>query len=972
MILLRTAAPRWVRSLGNPRLGSFGSTAFLRNSSSSSGSGLARELGDPSKTVRQAAILASLAGLRDNGKLSEATEVSTNPYELDRHGRGESHHRGYTLNGTANDTANDTANETNDPLTPDVIVRPQTVKDVSELLGFCNEHRIPVIPYGAGTSVEGHVCATTRGSISLDMAGFTEVVLPGELDSETETESSSEVSLPDPIARVGAGVSRKTLNEALRATGMQFVVDPGADATIGGMVATGASGTTTVRYGTMRENLLGLECVLADGTIVSRIGGRVLKSSAGYDLVGLMCGSEGTLGVITSVTVKLHPIPDHVVAAVCVFESLADAANTVAMLKFCEVPMVRCELLDATSVAAFNASNSNGNSGNSRPMEEKATLFLEFQASSEEALKEQIATTQEICTGDEFGGSDFRFTSGEEERKALWAARHNLYYASINYRKGSTTAFLTDACVPLSEFASVLDETVRDVEETGVVGPCFGHAGDGNFHCILPVSEDEPDEYMEKVFAVHERIIRRALAAGGTCTGEHGVGYGKIKYLGDQYGEGAVRMMERVKASLDPNNILNPGKVVEFRYASMYGGFGGKGSTTCFAQSHISLHPCQDICGGLSSNRAIVGIKATPVKRENLEFRLQGRDVVSILLVEHGWKISLDDRLSEVETGNVVHLVVDSGGCACHGGRLIDAERQAPLFRRDLGNDGQPVTQGRSGRVHGGKTRVHGRSNSIGSKGEGRFQVHGPDEFHQIFGHPVGFRREFPGVNQPHHLLGTRHSNMPFHHKADESNNLKRPGVDAGQTNLSRNEIVGTPKGIHAGVHFETLRVELLDCGGLVKRRVFSRHCLGNVLEGHLVVPGGRPMVPAGRCISSPACNLGLDNVSQLVPKLGITGKERSGAHAIHPVGRVVLFLDKLIVIGSYDRIGHCIFLQDGCRFPTQGIILRHQREDRGVDTHGVAAVRGAILVCNGWALVEPEVGKGAELPSHGVFVRWH
>ena len=254
----------------------------------------------------------------------------------------------------------------------------------------------------------------------------------------------------------------------------------------------------------------------------------------------------------------------------CVFDSLADAANTVAMLKFCEIPMVRCELLDATSVAAFNADSSGSGSGaTTTKMEEKPTLFLEFQASSEEALKEQVETTEEICTNEDFNGSNFRFTSGEEERKALWAARHNLYYASINFRKGATTAFLTDACVPLSKFAQVIEETVQDVQDMEVVGPCFGHAGDGNFHCILPISEtDETDEYMSKVFQVHENIIQRTLKAGGTCTGEHGVGYGKIKYLKEQYGPGAVHMMELIKKSLDPNSIMNPGKLVDYRAAT--------------------------------------------------------------------------------------------------------------------------------------------------------------------------------------------------------------------------------------------------------------------------------------------------------------------------------------------------------------------------------------------------------------------
>lgn len=251
-------------------------------------------------------------------------------------------------------------------------------------------------------------------------------------------------------------------------------------------------------------------------------------------------------------------------AAICVFESLADAANTVAMLKFCEVPLVRCELLDATSVAAFNR-----NTKDVKKMEEKPTLFLEFQASSEQALHEQIATTEGICTSDEFNGSNFQFTANEEERKALWAARHNLYYASINFRPGSTTAFLTDACVPLSKFAAIIDATAKDIKDAKLVGTCFGHAGDGNFHCIFPISETkESEEYMTNLFAVHDKIIRRSIAAGGTCTGEHGVGYGKIKYLGDQYGTGAVQMMKMIKRSLDPNNILNPGKVVEVRAAA--------------------------------------------------------------------------------------------------------------------------------------------------------------------------------------------------------------------------------------------------------------------------------------------------------------------------------------------------------------------------------------------------------------------
>lgn len=488
-------------------------------------------------TSRQDLILSSL-----DGKLSSLTEFSINSYDLERHGRGESYHP---------------------TCRPDVVVTPSTVKDVSQILRFANMHRIPVIPFGAGTSVEGHICAL-EGGISLDMAKFQDIVLPGE---ESGCDNNVEAAtMPDPFATVGAGVTRKSLNAALRHTGLQFVVDPGADATLGGMTATGASGTTAVRYGTMRENLLRVECVLPDGTI-AKTGSNALKSSAGYDLVSLLCGSEGTLGVITSVTVKLHPIPEHVVAAVCVFESLADAANTVAALKFCEIPVVRCELLDATSVAAFNTMISNNKSNSVVEMEVKPTLFLEFQASSEDSLQEQVRLTEGITR--DFGGSNFQFTSGEEDRKELWAARHNLYYASINLRKGATNAVLTDACVPLSNFAELIETTVKDVEEKGVVGPCFGHAGDGNFHCILPIMDGDSEEYISKVHEVNDNLIRRTLAAGGTCTGEHGVGYGKIKYLDQQYGSGAVRMMNTIKKSLDPNGIMNPGKVVSDRLFSL-------------------------------------------------------------------------------------------------------------------------------------------------------------------------------------------------------------------------------------------------------------------------------------------------------------------------------------------------------------------------------------------------------------------
>ena len=468
--------------------------------------------------------------------LSSSTELVLNPYELQRHGRGESFHP---------------------TKPPDAILRPASVQDVATILSFCNEHKIPVVPFGVGTSVEGHVCCL-EGGVSLDTSLFQSIEAPLDLLSDGSGDgfsTSSSSSLPDPIARVGAGVTRMTLNSALRHTGMQFVVDPGANATIGGMVATGASGTTAVRYGTMRENLLQVQVVLADGTVVNA-GTQALKNSAGYDLLSLLCGSEGTLGVITSATVKLHPIPEHITAAVCVFETLKAAAEAVAMLKLCDIPVLRCELLDGPSVAAFNAYNKK----DSLDRVVAPTLFLEFSASSATALGEQVERTKTIC--DDFGGSDFQFTSGEEERKALWAARHNLYYAALNLRPGAKDAMLTDACVPISKFAEIIEATARDVEELDVIGPCFGHAGDGNFHCIMPLVEGDSADYVARLHQVNDRLIQRTLAAGGTCTGEHGVGYGKIKYLEAQYGVGAVKMMKAIKQSLDPNAILNPGKVV--------------------------------------------------------------------------------------------------------------------------------------------------------------------------------------------------------------------------------------------------------------------------------------------------------------------------------------------------------------------------------------------------------------------------
>ena len=313
----------------------------------------------------------------------------------------------------------------------------------------------------------------------------------------------------------------------------------------------------------MRENLLSLTCVLPDGTI-AQCGTRALKSSAGYDLASLMTGSEGTLGVITKATVKLHPVPTFVTAAICHFDTVHEAAEVVQMIKMCNVPVERCELLDESSVMAFNqysASASQKGGNMMKPLPLKPTLFLELTGSSPTAVQEQVDQIQSICLED-FHGSNFEFQTDDAERKALWAARHNLYYASLALRPGATGAILTDACVPLSKFADLITSTVEAIQEAKVVGPCFGHAGDGNFHAIFPVLDSDSEEYWNTLHTLNDDLISRTLEAGGTCTGEHGVGYGKIKYLSQQYGEGGVEMMRRIKRGLDPLNIMNPGKVV--------------------------------------------------------------------------------------------------------------------------------------------------------------------------------------------------------------------------------------------------------------------------------------------------------------------------------------------------------------------------------------------------------------------------
>ncbi|KAL3809008.1 LOW QUALITY PROTEIN: hypothetical protein ACHAXA_000288 [Cyclostephanos tholiformis] len=539
-------------------------------------------------------------------------------------------------------------------------MRPTNVEEVRDILSACCKMKrkveaggdegdgedipivevVSVIPYGAGTSLEGHlqfmlpvederdpnddaeegeirdipiydiginascrrVRIKRRGGISMDMCNFKYI---GEVGD-------------DAFVKVGSGVTRNALNEALSSRAciisllpptpisMQFMIDPGADATIGGMTACAASGTAAVKYGTMRENVLAMTVVLPPTTIPSlndgsstvtsdnsrpgvvRLGCNALKSSAGYNLPALFIGSEGTLGVMTDVTVKLHPIPAYVLAASCAFDDLHRAAEAVATIRTI-VPVSRIELLDELSIRAFNQSlPTEVGCGDGvddvvddalrvKPMEPKPTLFMELESHSEISAREDLSVARNICMTD-FGGRNFVSAADETTRKALWAARHRLYYSAIALRavgddgdEGPTSqsTIVTDVCVPLSHFADIISATAVDVRESGVVGPCFGHAGDGNFHCILPLKKNDTNEYRDRVTAIIENMTMRAISVGGTCTGEHGIGYGKKRYLARMHGEGGLSMMEALKRSIDPWNIMNPGKIVSNDF---YGG----------------------------------------------------------------------------------------------------------------------------------------------------------------------------------------------------------------------------------------------------------------------------------------------------------------------------------------------------------------------------------------------------------------
>ncbi len=415
---------------------------------------------------------------------------------------------------------------------PDAVAFAGSTEDVAAIVGVCARHKIPVIAYGTGTSLEGHVQAL-HGGVCIDLSQMNAIL---------------EVNAEDLDCRVQPGVTRKQLNSHLRDSGLFFPIDPGADASLGGMTATRASGTNAVRYGTMRENVLGLTVVLADGRVI-RTGGRARKSAAGYDLTRLFVGSEGTLGIITEVQLRLYGIPEAISSAVCSFPTLEGAVNTVTQTIQMGIPVARIELLDEFQMDAINRY-----SDLSYPAQ--PTLFFEFHG-SDSGVREQAELVGEIAA--EFGGGDFQWAVRQEDRNKLWQARHDAYYAAMALRPGCK-GWATDVCVPISRLTEVMLETRNDIDASGILAPIVSHAGDGNFHLVFLVDTANPEE-MAKASAVNDRMVARALAAGGTCTGEHGVGYGKIEFLKAEHGE-AVSVMRQIKTALDPDNIMNPGKVL--------------------------------------------------------------------------------------------------------------------------------------------------------------------------------------------------------------------------------------------------------------------------------------------------------------------------------------------------------------------------------------------------------------------------
>ena len=466
---------------------------------------LSAHLAEPSPRTVTAECLAAL-------KARFGEQMSTAQIVREQHGRDES---AYT-----------------DVPPPAAVVFAQSTRDVADALALAEQHCVPVIPFGVGSSLEGHLLAV-QGGISLDLGRMNRVL---------------SINAEDLTVTVQPGVTRKQLNDEIRSTGLFFPIDPGADASLGGMCATRASGTNAVRYGTMRENVLALEVVTASGEVV-RTGTRARKSSAGYDLTRLMVGSEGTLGVITEITLRLYPLPEAVSAAICSFPSIEAAVRTTIQVIQLGVPIARVELIDANTVRMVNA--------HSRlSLMESPMLLMEFHGSPA-SVKEQAETVQDIAS--EFGGQAFEWATTPEDRTRLWTARHNAYFAAIQSKPGCR-AISTDTCVPISRLADCLLDSVAEADAAGLPYFLVGHVGDGNFHFGYLIDPALP---AERALAeeLNHKLVMRALSLGGTCTGEHGVGLHKMDFLVQETGAGTVDMMRTLKRALDPKNILNPGKI---------------------------------------------------------------------------------------------------------------------------------------------------------------------------------------------------------------------------------------------------------------------------------------------------------------------------------------------------------------------------------------------------------------------------
>jgi len=439
--------------------------------------------------------------------------VSTSESLREQHGRGESWHPTQS---------------------PDAVCFARSNEEVAEIVKRCAEFKTPIIAYGTGTSLEGQVQAV-NGGICIDMSQMNAVL---------------EVNNDDLDCRVQAGVTRRQLNQYLHDTGLFFPVDPGADTSIGGMTATRASGTNAVKYGTMRENVMALTVVTANGEII-KTGTRARKSSAGYDLTKLFIGSEGTLGIITEIQLRLYGLTEAISAAIVNFPDVRSAAEATILTIQMGIPVARIELLDTAYMAAINQYSKTD-------YPELTTLFLEFHG-TEASVAEQVAMFEEISA--DFGASGFRWAAKEEDRRQLWRARHDAYYAGLAVKPGSR-GYVTDVCVPISRLADCITQTQADIEEQGLFAPIVGHVGDGNFHSTVFVDPDD-DAMFERVLEFDKRLVKRALAMGGTCTGEHGIGMGKLKHMRNEHGDGAVELMRTIKRALDPDNIMNPGKVVD-------------------------------------------------------------------------------------------------------------------------------------------------------------------------------------------------------------------------------------------------------------------------------------------------------------------------------------------------------------------------------------------------------------------------